>query len=80
MHVLITPTPEAQENETLEHTIKRFKWENDDYICCGHILNDMSDSLFDIYQNHESAKYLWMLLNPNTWHMMPQIRIFLQQF
>ncbi|GJV15188.1 zinc finger, CCHC-type containing protein [Tanacetum coccineum] len=40
-------------------TRKRMKWENDDYICCGHILNDMSDSLFDIYQNAESAKALW---------------------
>ncbi|KAK9682386.1 hypothetical protein RND81_10G070100 [Saponaria officinalis] len=35
------------------------KWENDDYICRGHILNGMSDSLFDIYQNVESAKDLW---------------------
>ncbi|GJU21255.1 zinc finger, CCHC-type containing protein [Tanacetum coccineum] len=35
------------------------KWENDDYICRGHILNGMSDSLFDIYQNAESAKTLW---------------------
>nr|GEZ40915.1 hypothetical protein [Tanacetum cinerariifolium] len=29
------------------------------YICRGHILNGMSDSLFDIYQNTESAKALW---------------------
>ncbi|KAL0312878.1 UNVERIFIED_CONTAM: hypothetical protein Sradi_5687100 [Sesamum radiatum] len=33
--------------------------ENDDYICRGHILNGMSDTLFDIYQNVESAKALW---------------------
>ena len=32
---------------------------NDDYICRGHILNGMSDSLFDVYQNVESAKELW---------------------
>nr|GFA36337.1 zinc finger, CCHC-type [Tanacetum cinerariifolium] len=35
------------------------KWENYDHICRGHILNGMSDSLFDIYQNPESAKALW---------------------
>nr|GEZ01298.1 zinc finger, CCHC-type [Tanacetum cinerariifolium] len=35
------------------------KWENDDYICKGHKLNGMSDSLFDVYQNVESAKKLW---------------------
>nr|GFB42988.1 zinc finger, CCHC-type [Tanacetum cinerariifolium] len=32
---------------------------NDDYICRGHILNGMDDSLFDIYQNIEFAKALW---------------------
>ncbi|GJU83399.1 zinc finger, CCHC-type containing protein [Tanacetum coccineum] len=59
VYVLSTPSHIWSENETLEMTRKRMKWENDDYICCGHILNDMSDSLFDIYQNAESAKALW---------------------
>ncbi|GJQ93506.1 hypothetical protein Tco_0004645 [Tanacetum coccineum] len=38
---------------------RRAKWRNDDYICRGHILNGMSDSLFDVYTNVESAKELW---------------------
>ncbi|GJX15252.1 zinc finger, CCHC-type containing protein [Tanacetum coccineum] len=59
VYVLSTPSPVWSENETLEATRKRMKWENDDYICRGHILNGMSDSLFDIYQNVESAKALW---------------------
>ncbi|XP_042009108.1 uncharacterized protein LOC121757662 [Salvia splendens] len=59
VYVLSTPMPEAVDNETLEQTRRRMKWENDDYICRGHILNGMSDSLFDIYQNVESAKELW---------------------
>ena len=59
VYVLSTPTPERNDNETLEQTRKRMKWENDDYICRGHILNGMSDSLFDVYQNAESAKALW---------------------
>ncbi|GJX56010.1 zinc finger, CCHC-type containing protein [Tanacetum coccineum] len=59
VYVLSTPSPVWSENKTLEATRKRMKWENDDYICRGHILNGMSDSLFDIYQNVESAKALW---------------------
>nr|GEW77002.1 zinc finger, CCHC-type [Tanacetum cinerariifolium] len=51
--------PEWHEDGTLETTRKKMKWENDDYICRGHILNGMSDSLFDIYQNIGSTKELW---------------------
>nr|GEY97257.1 hypothetical protein [Tanacetum cinerariifolium] len=59
VYVLSTPSPVWSENETLETTRKRMKWENDNYICRGHILNGMSDFLFDIYQNAESVKALW---------------------
>nr|GEV86501.1 zinc finger, CCHC-type [Tanacetum cinerariifolium] len=59
VYVLSTPSHEWHEDETLETTRKRMKWENDDYICRGHILNGMDNSLFDIYQNIESAKALW---------------------
>ncbi|KAJ9550828.1 hypothetical protein OSB04_014873 [Centaurea solstitialis] len=59
VYVLSTPCPAFVENETLEQTRNRSKWENADYICRGHILNGMSDSLFDVYQNVESAKELW---------------------
>ena len=51
--------PEEKEDETHAEIRKRYKWENDDYICRGHILNGMSYPLFDIYQNVESAKQLW---------------------
>ncbi|CAJ2662951.1 unnamed protein product [Trifolium pratense] len=59
VHVLSTPIPEIGEDDTVENLRRRSKWENDDYICRGHILNGMSDPLFDIYQNVESAKELW---------------------
>nr|GEW53984.1 putative serine/threonine/dual specificity protein kinase, catalytic domain-containing protein [Tanacetum cinerariifolium] len=39
VYVLSTQSPEWSENENLEMTRKRMKWENDDYICRGHILN-----------------------------------------
>ncbi|GJX91384.1 hypothetical protein Tco_0344710 [Tanacetum coccineum] len=40
-------------------TRKRCKWENDNYICHGHILNGMLDALFDVYQNVGPVKELW---------------------
>ncbi|GKE05248.1 hypothetical protein Tco_1397266 [Tanacetum coccineum] len=59
VYVLTTPMPELMEDSTVEAIRIREKWENDDYICRGHILNGMSDSLFDVYTNVESAKELW---------------------
>nr|GEU47784.1 zinc finger, CCHC-type [Tanacetum cinerariifolium] len=56
VYVLRTPAPEYVENEALDQTRKRCKWDNDDYICRGNILNDMSDALFDVYQKLKSAK------------------------
>ncbi|GJY04417.1 putative reverse transcriptase domain-containing protein, partial [Tanacetum coccineum] len=46
-------------NPTVEQVRKRAKWDNDDYVCRGLILNGMSDSLFDVYQNVETSKELW---------------------
>nr|GLL21450.1 uncharacterized protein LOC109152108 [Ipomoea trifida] len=59
VYVLSTPKPLEEENESLEMTCRRLKWENDDYICRGHILNGMTDNLFDVYQYAELSKELW---------------------
>nr|GEX28247.1 zinc finger, CCHC-type [Tanacetum cinerariifolium] len=59
VYVLTTPMPELLEDATVEAIRIRAKWENDDYICRGHILNGISDSLFDVYTNVESAKEFW---------------------
>ncbi|GJX23981.1 zinc finger, CCHC-type containing protein [Tanacetum coccineum] len=60
VYILSTPMQELlEDDDTLETVKRRLKWENVDYICRGHILNGMSDLLFDIYQNVESAKDLW---------------------
>ncbi|GJW76372.1 zinc finger, CCHC-type containing protein [Tanacetum coccineum] len=59
VYVLTTPMPELVEDATVEVIRIRAKWENDNYICRGHILNGMSDSIFDVYTNVESAKELW---------------------
>ncbi|GKB36617.1 hypothetical protein Tco_0881559 [Tanacetum coccineum] len=58
VYVLTTSMPELVENETVEAIRIWAKWENDDYICRGHILNGIFDSLFDVYTNVESAKDL----------------------
>ncbi|CAM8934629.1 unnamed protein product [Rhodiola kirilowii] len=59
VYVLSTPCPEVGENAPVGAFRDRNKWENDDYIARGHIINGMSDPLFDLYQNVESAKELW---------------------
>ncbi|GKE59278.1 hypothetical protein Tco_1498463, partial [Tanacetum coccineum] len=59
VYVLTTPIPQDGENTTMEQIRKRNKWENDDDVCRGLILNGTSDLLFDIYQNVESSKELW---------------------
>ena len=62
VYVLATPRPplpQAGEEEPLETVRRRAKWDSDDYVCRGHILNALSDSLFDLYQNAENAKALW---------------------
>ncbi|GKV42883.1 hypothetical protein SLEP1_g50245 [Rubroshorea leprosula] len=59
VYVLTDARPEENENETLQDTRKRKKWENDDYVCRGCILNGMSDSLFDTYVHESTAKELW---------------------
>nr|GEU73190.1 zinc finger, CCHC-type [Tanacetum cinerariifolium] len=59
VYVLTTHIPKDGENETMEQIRRRNMWENDDYVCSGLILNGMSDSLFDIYQNVKSFKEQW---------------------
>nr|XP_027123116.1 uncharacterized protein LOC113739901 [Coffea arabica] len=60
VYVLTTPKSLINpEEKTLEDIRKRQEWENDDEICRGHILNTMSDSLFDVYHSITTAKELW---------------------
>ncbi|GKB32856.1 zinc finger, CCHC-type containing protein [Tanacetum coccineum] len=58
VYVLSTLMPELLDDDMVEEIRRRSMWENDDYICKGHILNSMSDPLFDIYQNMKSTKEL----------------------
>ncbi|GJT69661.1 hypothetical protein Tco_1028947 [Tanacetum coccineum] len=42
VYVLTTPISEDDENATIEQIRKRNKWDNDDYVCRGLILNEVS--------------------------------------
>nr|GEY02417.1 zinc finger, CCHC-type [Tanacetum cinerariifolium] len=67
VYMLTTPMPDdGGENPTVEQVRKRAKWDNDDYVCRGLILNGMSDSLFDIYQNVDTSEELWDTLEANA--------------
>ena len=57
-YIISTPRLEEKENKTMKEMRKRNKWDNDDFIRYGHILNGMVDSLFDVYQYLEFAKEL----------------------
>ncbi|XP_052621692.1 uncharacterized protein LOC128127281 [Lactuca sativa] len=64
VYVLSTPMsvlPESVEDEPLEATKRRSKWENDDYICRGHILNGTPV----MEQFHEMLKILGQFAQHN---------------
>nr|GEV77160.1 zinc finger, CCHC-type [Tanacetum cinerariifolium] len=44
VYVLTTPIHEDGENATVEQLRKRAKWDNDDYVCKGLILNENESS------------------------------------
>ncbi|GJX98716.1 zinc finger, CCHC-type containing protein [Tanacetum coccineum] len=82
VYVLTTPMPEdGGDNPTMEQVRRRAKWDNDDYICRGLILNGMSDSLFDIYHNMaEDASSKKFLVSDFTNYKMTDSRPVLEQY
>ncbi|KAL0455581.1 UNVERIFIED_CONTAM: hypothetical protein Slati_0897300 [Sesamum latifolium] len=48
------PTPEAKENESNDAKVARLKREEDELFCRRHILNTLSDRLFDLYASMKS--------------------------
>ncbi|KAK3007598.1 hypothetical protein RJ639_013992 [Escallonia herrerae] len=53
------PEPGENEEESIVKTRERLRWDQDDEICRGHILNGMSNTLFDAYHTVKTAKELW---------------------
>ena len=59
-YVLNTPKPEVKENETIADIRARQKWENDEFICRGHILNGAvkSDAGIDVSRYPDVSELL----------------------
>ncbi|KAL6314756.1 hypothetical protein AAG906_027104 [Vitis piasezkii] len=58
----LAPLPEPKENDTPQVVAARKKREEDELICRGHILNVLSDRLFDLYTNTNSMREIWEAL------------------
>ncbi|GKD90290.1 hypothetical protein Tco_1365797 [Tanacetum coccineum] len=56
VYVLTTPMPELVEDATVEAIRIMSKWDNDDYICKGHILNEDSSSKKFLVSNFNNYK------------------------
>ena len=58
----LAPLSEPKENDTPQVVVARKKREEDELICRGHILNTLSDRLYDLYTNTYSAREIWEAL------------------
>ncbi|CAM8953756.1 unnamed protein product [Rhodiola kirilowii] len=58
IYMLCTPIPEVSDEGPIDAFSHRSKWENNNYITRGHILNNMCNALLDNYQNVESTNEL----------------------
>ncbi|KAK2999645.1 hypothetical protein RJ639_023181 [Escallonia herrerae] len=61
-YVIVNPRPPEHgenEEESVAKTRERLRWDQNDEICRGHILNGMSNTLFDAYHTVKTAKELW---------------------
>ena len=54
--------PTVSDEDTDEIKVQRKKWEEDELICKGHILNTLSDCLYDLYTSMKSLKESWSAL------------------
>ncbi|GKB52496.1 hypothetical protein Tco_0903249 [Tanacetum coccineum] len=59
MYVLSTPIPDSGDDAIVESIRKKRKWENDDYVCRGLLLNETKYMAKDAY----SKKFLVSNLN-----------------
>lgn len=58
----LAPLPKPTNGETVAVRAERQKRQEDKPICCGHILNALSDRLYDLYINTSSIKEIWNAL------------------
>lgn len=58
----LQPIPEPSEKDTEQIITSRKKREEDELVCGGHILNSLSDRLYDLYTPIKSPREIWTAL------------------
>ncbi|OIT06811.1 hypothetical protein A4A49_61530, partial [Nicotiana attenuata] len=58
----LSPIPSPKDDDSEELKAQRKKREEDEIMCRGHILNALSDRLYDLYTVEPSAKKIWNAL------------------
>ncbi|XP_058766022.1 uncharacterized protein LOC131639548 [Vicia villosa] len=58
----LTPIPEPTDDNSDEVKKERKKCKEDELLCRGHILNTLSDRLYDLYTDNPSAVEIWKAL------------------
>ena len=58
----LPPISQPSDKDTDEKKAERKKREEDEIICRGHILNSLSDRLYDLYTVEPSAREIWNAL------------------
>ena len=58
----LMPFPTASDEDVDDIKVQRKKREEDELICKGHILNTLSNRLYDFYTSMKSPKEIWNAL------------------
>uniref|UniRef100_A0A2N9EZP4 CCHC-type domain-containing protein n=1 Tax=Fagus sylvatica TaxID=28930 RepID=A0A2N9EZP4_FAGSY len=58
----LQPIPDSTPEDTEQLKQQRIKREEDELVCRGHILNTLSDRLYDLYTTMTSPKEIWKAL------------------
>nr|GFA50056.1 hypothetical protein [Tanacetum cinerariifolium] len=70
VYLLTTLMPKLMEDDAMEAIRRRAKWENDDYICRGHILNVCLTLSLIYIKLLNRLRSCGIHSNPSTWHRM----------
>ena len=60
LDLALAPLPESKKDDTPKVVAKRKKMEKDELFYRGHILNALSDRLYDLYTNTHSAREIYV--------------------
>ncbi|GKV17784.1 hypothetical protein SLEP1_g28245 [Rubroshorea leprosula] len=64
----LQPIPAPKENDFEGVKNARLKREKDELICRGHILNSLTDKIYDLYRNISSPQEIWIALEKKYKH------------